>query len=86
MKHRLGRLPGAGPLAVDFAREVHAQGFAFLPITLEHGQVARSLACDHRDPVDRMPVAQARSARSSPFDGAVDSFEAVLGGLDLRRD
>jgi PIN domain nuclease of toxin-antitoxin system len=39
-KARLGRLPGAGPLAVDFAREVRQQGFTALPITLEHAQVA----------------------------------------------
>jgi PIN domain nuclease of toxin-antitoxin system len=62
-KHRLGKLPGAGPLAVDFAREVRAQGFAPLPITLEHGQVAGSLAGNHRDPFDRMLVAQAREEK-----------------------
>ena len=26
-KQRLGKLPGAGPLAVDFAREIRHQGF-----------------------------------------------------------
>lgn len=59
-KHRLGKLPGAGPLAVDFAREVHAQGFQPLAISLEHGQVAGTLSSDHRDPFDRMLAAQAR--------------------------
>lgn len=59
-KHRLGKLPGAGPLAVDFAREVHAQGFQPLAISLEHGQVAGNLPSDHRDPFDRMLAAQAR--------------------------
>lgn len=63
VKHRLGKLPGAGPLAVDFAREVRAQGFSPLPITLEHGQVAGSLPGDHRDPFDRMLVAQAREEK-----------------------
>ncbi|MBK6489773.1 MAG: hypothetical protein IPF98_23600 [Gemmatimonadetes bacterium] len=43
-KHRIGKLPGAGPLAVDFAREVRQQGFAELPISLTHGQVAGALS------------------------------------------
>jgi PIN domain nuclease of toxin-antitoxin system len=60
-KHRLGRLPGAGPLAVDFAREVRAQGFQQLPISLEHAQLAGVLPGAHRDPFDRMLAAQARA-------------------------
>ena len=35
---------------------------------------------------ERTPTNQTRSARSSPSDGAVDAFSAVLGGLDLSRD
>ena len=60
-KHRLGKLPGAGPLAVDFAREVRTQGFQPLPISLEHGQLAGALPGMHRDPFDRMLAAQARA-------------------------
>ena len=41
-KHRLGKLPGAGPLALDFAREIRSQGFIQLAITLDHGQTAGS--------------------------------------------
>ena len=62
-KHRLGKLPGAGPLAVDFAAEVLAQGFTPLDITLAHGQDAGSLPGPHRDPFDRMLIAQARTER-----------------------
>lgn len=62
-KHRLGKLPGAGPLAVDFAAEVSAQGFTALGITLGHGQDAGSLPGPHRDPFDRMLIAQARTER-----------------------
>ena len=79
-KHRLGKLPGAGPLAVDFAREVHAQGFAPLPITLEHGQVAGSLTGDHRDPFDRMLVAQAREEKM-----ALVSNETVFDSFGVTR-
>ncbi|MBC7673426.1 MAG: type II toxin-antitoxin system VapC family toxin [Polaromonas sp.] len=62
-KHRLGKLPGAGPLAVDFAAEVIAHGFTPLHITLAHGQDAGSLPGPHRDPFDRMLIAQARTER-----------------------
>lgn len=62
-KYRLGKLPGAGPLAVDFAREVRRQGFMPLPISLEHGQSAGALADEHRDPFDRMLIAQAIDER-----------------------
>jgi PIN domain nuclease of toxin-antitoxin system len=79
-KHRLGKLPAAGPLAVDFAREVRAQGFTPLPITLEHGQVAGALASEHRDPFDRMLAAQAREEKL----GLV-SIETLFDALDVVR-
>jgi PIN domain nuclease of toxin-antitoxin system len=79
-KHRLGKLPGAGPLAVDFAREVRAQGFAPLPLTLEHGQVAGALSGDHRDPFDRMLVAQAREEKM-----ALVSNESVFDEYGVAR-
>jgi PIN domain nuclease of toxin-antitoxin system len=62
-KHRLGKLPGAGPLAVDFAREVRRQGFTGMEITMEQAQAAGELPGGHRDPFDRMLVAQAREQR-----------------------
>ena len=62
-KHRLGKLPNAGPLAVDFSREVRAQGFVPLAITLDHGQAAGALEGAHREPFDRMLIAQARLER-----------------------
>lgn len=77
-KHRLGKLPGAGPLVVDFAREVRRQGFQPLPITLEHGQVAGQLPGPHRDPFDRMLVAQAREEKL-----AVVSNDAALGAFGV---
>jgi PIN domain nuclease of toxin-antitoxin system len=62
-KHRIWKLPGAGPLAVDFAREIESQGFLPLPITLSHGQDAGALSLAQRDPFDRMLVAQALAER-----------------------
>jgi PIN domain nuclease of toxin-antitoxin system len=62
-KHRLGRLPHAGALALDVAGTVAAAGFAPLAIELEHGQDAGALRWAHRDPFDRMLVAQALRER-----------------------
>jgi PIN domain nuclease of toxin-antitoxin system len=79
-KHRLGRLPGAGPLAVDFAREVAQQGFRSLPIAPAHGHDAGALPGPHRDPLDRMLIAQARHEHM-----ALVSHESVFDGCGIAR-
>lgn len=79
-KHRLGKLPGAGPLALDFAREIRSQGFIQLAITLDHGQTAGSLAGNHRDPFDRMLIAQAQLERM-----ALVSNEVLFDQFDVTR-
>src|SRR4051794_22100199 len=62
-KHRLGKLPGAGPLAVDFERVTAAQGFVPLDISVAHALDAGNLPGIHRDPFDRILIAQARTER-----------------------
>lgn len=62
-KHRIGKLPGAGPLVVDFARVIARQGFVALPISIDHAQLAGSLRSEHHDPFDRMLVAQAMAEK-----------------------
>ena len=57
-KARIGKLPGALHLADDFAEHVRLAGFEGLPITLEHAQRAGALPGPHRDPFDRMLIAQ----------------------------
>ena len=59
-KARLGKLV-PGPLAQDFVREVQRQGFVPLAISLDHGQRAGNLPGPHRDPFDRMLIAQAQA-------------------------
>jgi PIN domain nuclease of toxin-antitoxin system len=44
----------------NMEREVEREGFSKLAITLSHGQLAGSLPKIHRDPFDRMLVAQAQ--------------------------
>jgi PIN domain nuclease of toxin-antitoxin system len=62
-KYRLGKLAGAATVAADVAACVRSQGFTSLPITLDHGQRAGALPGHHRDPFDRMLIAQAQADR-----------------------
>jgi PIN domain nuclease of toxin-antitoxin system len=59
-KHRLGRLPEAGDVAVRLPHYLRRARFAVLAISLEHAQAAGALPGPHKDPFDRMLVAQAR--------------------------
>ncbi len=59
-KVRIGKLPQAVPLAADFRRRCEDEGFDFLPITIEHADLAGSLAIDHKDPFDRLLIAQSQ--------------------------
>ena len=60
IKARLGKLPGALDVAADVAGCLASQGFASLEISVRHAQRAGGLAWAHRDPFDRMLVAQAQ--------------------------
>ena len=58
-KHRLGKLVLSAALLSDLTGVVTDQGFLGLPISLRHAQRAGDLPVPHRDPFDRMLVAQA---------------------------
>ncbi len=58
-KHRLGKLPGSDPIAADFTAVVARQGFEQLPITVEDAARAGAMPGLHRDPFDRILIAQA---------------------------
>jgi|SRR5438067_363359 len=59
-KNRLGKLPGAADVAADVAGAVSGQGFTPLDITIVHAQRAGRLPGEHRDPFDRMLIAQSQ--------------------------
>lgn len=59
-KYRIGKLPTATRLAQDFAGQLRAQRFEPLAISIEHAQRAGLLAGPHKDPFDRMLIAQAQ--------------------------
>ena len=60
-KHRLGKLPEADPIASDIPGAIAAQGFQELPVFVADAARAGALPGPHRDPFDRMLIAQALS-------------------------
>ena len=72
-KHRIGKLPGVEPVALDVAGAISAQGFGHLPITVADAERAGRLPGPHRDPFDRMLAAQALA-----HDLAVVSADSAL--------
>ena len=60
-KHRLGKLPDADPIASDIPGAIAAQGFQELPLSVADAARAGALPGPHRDPFDRMLIAQALS-------------------------
>jgi len=58
-------LPHAAPVAADVTAAIAEQSFVALPISVRHGQVAGNLPGPHRDPFDRMLIAQAMIDRLS---------------------
>lgn len=59
-KFRVGKLPKASKLAHTFEDWVRNEDFTPLPITLRHAQVAGLLPIPHKDPFDRLLIAQAQ--------------------------
>ena len=57
IKSALGKLD----VPADIDSVVEDEGFSKLPISLYHGQLAGQLPSIHRDPFDRMLIAQAQS-------------------------
>lgn len=59
-KWRIGKLNQAESIARNIGGAIASQGFTPLPISIEHAGQAGCLAIDHRDPFDRLLIAQAR--------------------------
>jgi len=79
-KVRLGKLSGAEDLAEDFAGFLARERFEELTISAEHGIRAGLLPGPHKDPFDRMLVAQSQ-AENLP----IVSNDAVFDAYNVRR-
>jgi PIN domain nuclease of toxin-antitoxin system len=60
-KVRLGKWREAEYLAANLALVIRDLQFTELPVTVEHGQRAGMLPGPHKDPFDRMLIAQAQA-------------------------
>lgn len=61
IKFNLGKLPDAGDLLADFNGYMNRERFEVLSISVEHAVRAGLLPGPHRDPFDRMLIAQAQT-------------------------
>ena len=78
-KHRIGKLPDAGPIIAAYPDVLRALGAEELPITSRHGLVAGQLPWGHRDPFDRILAAQSIT-ENIPLVTA-DAVFGTIGGI-----
>lgn len=79
-KHRIGKLPEAGELALAFESTLAIYGFLPLSISVAHSALAGSLRGSHKDPFDRLLMAQAIIENL-----ALVSNEQVFDNFGVRR-
>jgi PIN domain nuclease of toxin-antitoxin system len=80
IKLRAGKLPEAAELISNFSIEIDREGFQLLPISVEHGIRAGLLPGPHKDPFDRMLIAQSQ-AENMP----IISNETIFESYGVRR-
>ena len=79
-KHRLGKLPLEPDIAADLVATITGHGFVHLPLDPKVAELAGRLPGPHRDPFDRLLIAQAITA-----DLAFVSNEAGFDAYGVRR-
>ena len=80
LKVRYGRLPQMAEFVFDFTGNVKRERFTILDITADHAVRAGLLSGDHKDPFDRMLIAQSQ-AENIPL----ISNEKMFDGYGIRR-
>jgi PIN domain nuclease of toxin-antitoxin system len=75
IKVGVGKLTLAEPFPVFIPREIERNDFEILPIELAHTSLVAALPHHHRDPFDRLLIAQAM-AEGMPIVGADAMFDA----------
>ncbi|HWX38343.1 MAG TPA: type II toxin-antitoxin system VapC family toxin [Candidatus Sulfotelmatobacter sp.] len=80
IKFQQGKLRKVGDLVSDFSGRIEREGFQLLSISAEHGIRAGLLPGPHKDPFDRMLIAQSQ-AENTP----IVSNEAIFETYGVRR-
>ena len=79
-KFRIGKLDQAAMLAREFEAIVAGQGFEELPISVHHARLAGEMNIAHKDPFDRLLIAQAQAD-----DLVLVSNETLFDGFAVKR-
>lgn len=76
IKLQLGKIRMSLDLASEFRQRLEERGFEFLPIDYGHAAHVASLPLHHRDPFDRLLVAQAKleGLTMISHDGQLDAY------------
>lgn len=80
IKFRIGKLPTAAGLVENFRQKMEQQNFEMLPISLDHAIRAGMLPQIHKDPFDRMLIAQCQAENL-----AIVSNEELFDRYAVRR-
>lgn len=79
-KVRMGKLPAAADLVSDFREQMEREGFQLLAVSVEHAIRGGLLPGPHKDPFDRMLIAQAQAENLS-----IVSNEIAFDSYGVRR-
>ena len=80
MKHHIGKWPEIGPLLDRLTDYLRYERFDILTLSLHHAELAGSLPIPHRDPFDRLLIAQAQIEQAT-----LVSNETVFDQFGVRR-
>ena len=76
-KNRIGKWPEVERIIAEFPALLRRSRFVPLAISIDHARQAGSLAGAHRDPFDRMLIAQSREEKATLISG--DTVFAAYG-------
>jgi len=79
-KVRIGKLPQAAAFSAEMPMRIEMLGFTPLAVTLDHALRAGQLPGPHKDPFDRMLIAQSQAENL-----AIVSNERVFDAYGVRR-
>lgn len=76
IKISLGKMSLATPFDSLFPHQLEVNGFQLLPVTVAHASIVAGLPFHHRDPFDRILIAQAAHEKMDvvSIDNVVDNY------------
>lgn len=80
IKSALGKIRLAHPVGQFVARHVAANGFSLLPIDLADVALVETLPMHHRDPFDRLLIAQAKNRKL-----AIATADTIFSAYGIKR-